>query len=170
MHETIISQLFTNPFEDFGKSPLTQTFILKAKATVSKDSRPCIFKDRNGCIKSLQIQDLLSWFCERPFDWCCVCWLMETEALQGLCWSCTQGGKTFLERERKWVTTTTAFNAEASFCGSESVGVIIPLSVLFLYPQQRQLHHSSCLFCNLATCYLSVFVSIAGECTYLKTK
>lgn len=35
MHETIISQLFPDPFEDFGKSPLTQTFILKAKATVN---------------------------------------------------------------------------------------------------------------------------------------
>lgn len=48
--------------------------------------------------------------------------------------------------------------------------VIIPLSALFLYPQQRQLWHESCLFCNPATRYLSIYVSITGERTYFKTK
>lgn len=103
MHEAVISQLFPDPFEDFGKSPLTQAFILKARpqsAFLNPEHSVLHFYRGELFQKCLQIQDLLSWFCETPSDWCCVCWLMETEARQGPCCSCIQGGKTFLGRDR----------------------------------------------------------------------
>lgn len=103
MHEAVISQLFPNPFEDFGKSPLTQAFILKVRpqsAFLNPKHSALHFYSWELFQKCLQIQDLLSWFCETPSDWCCVCWSMETEARRGPCCSCIQGGKTFLGRER----------------------------------------------------------------------
>lgn len=48
--------------------------------------------------------------------------------------------------------------------------VIIPLSVLFPYPQQRQLCHASCLICNLATHYLSMSQSLVSVPTLKPNK
>lgn len=60
MHETIISQLFPDPFEDFGKSPLTQTFILKVKVTVNviqlETLGSCMFKNQNCDIKAYKFK------------------------------------------------------------------------------------------------------------------
>lgn len=103
MHEAVISQLFPDPFEDFGKSPLTQAFVLKARpqsAFLNPKHSALHFYSWELFRKHLRIQDLLSWFCETPSDWCCVCWLMETEARRGPCCSCIQAGRTFLGRER----------------------------------------------------------------------